>query len=69
MKSIISALLVILALSNCKKNYTCECFGPGGVLKTYDIKDTKKKAKKKCLEYSAEYQDVPWSETGCLLRE
>lgn len=66
--SIIIAVSVSLILSSCKKEYVCECFNPGGVFKTYTIKDTKKKANEQCDAYSKEYQDVPFSETGCVLR-
>lgn len=54
--------------TSCKKEYVCECFNPGGVFKTYTIKDTKKKATDKCADYSKEYQGVSWSETGCTLK-
>jgi hypothetical protein len=54
-------------LTSCKKDYTCSCFNPSGVFKTYNIKDTKKKATQKCDDYSKEFQTVPWSETGCSL--
>jgi hypothetical protein len=66
--SMIVIALISLMFSSCKKEYVCECFNPGGVFKTYNIKDTKKKAKAKCDDYSKEYQDVPFSETGCVLK-
>lgn len=66
------ALLVVIStcilLSSCKKDYTCVCTNPGGVFKTYTIKDTKRKAKDQCADYSKEYQDVAWSETGCSIK-
>lgn len=65
---IILTISVAFILSSCKKNYTCSCFNPSGVFKTYEIKDTKRKATQKCNEYSKEYQDIPWSETGCALK-
>lgn len=51
----------------CKKNYTCECFNPGGVVATYKIHDTKNKAEKKCKEYAEPY-NYPFSESGCQLK-
>ena len=60
--------LCVLMLASCKKDYTCSCFNPSGVFKTYNIKDTKEKATQKCADYSKEYQTVPWSETGCSLK-
>ena len=69
MKAKISlTVLVVLMLTSCKKNYTCNCFNPSGVFKTYEIKDTKKKATEKCNDYSKGYQTEPWSETGCSLK-
>ncbi len=61
--------LTSVMLISCKKEYVCECFNPGGVFKTYTIKDTKKKANAKCNDYSKEYQNVPFSETGCVIRQ
>lgn len=63
-------LLVVLTsclLASCKKTHTCSCFDPGGVFKTYEIKDTRKNAVQKCTDYSSEYQTTPWSETACSL--
>lgn len=70
MKTIAITLITLLSISfsNCKKTYTCECVNPGGVFQTYSIKDTKKKATSKCADYSKQYQDVAWSETGCHLK-
>lgn len=67
MKKTILFLIVLIStlFTNCKKEYVCECFNPGGVFQTYSIKDTKKKAAKKCADYSKQYQGVAWSETGC----
>jgi hypothetical protein len=66
--TVIVIALTSVLLIRCKKEYACECFNPGGVFKTYTIKDTKKKAIAKCDDYSAEYQDVPFSETMCVVR-
>ncbi|MES2763639.1 MAG: hypothetical protein V4677_15600 [Bacteroidota bacterium] len=66
--TLIFSLTMCILFSNCKKDHVCECYNPGGVFKTYTIKDTKVKAKKKCDDYSKEYQDVAWSETGCELK-
>ena len=70
MKTITLSLAAIssILLGSCKKEYTCECRNPRGVFKTYTIKDTKKKAKDKCADYSKEYQDVAWSETACSIK-
>jgi hypothetical protein len=65
---LLSGALTGILFSSCKKEYTCECKNPGGVFKTYTIKDTKLKAKNKCADYSKEYQDVAWSETGCSVK-
>lgn len=62
------AAISCILFGSCKKDYTCECMNPGGVFKTYTIKDTKKKAKDKCADYSKEYQDIAWSETGCSIK-
>lgn len=61
-------MLTAFTLTSCKKEYTCSCFNPTGVIKTYTIKDTKKKATQKCSDYSKEYQTIAWSETGCFLK-
>jgi hypothetical protein len=58
----------LLLFINCKKNYSCVCSDPGGVFKTYEIKDTKSKATDKCEAYNKEYQTIPVSETVCTLR-
>lgn len=70
MRKITLALIALTSIlfTNCKKEYVCECFNPGSVFQTYSIKDTKKKAKAKCDDYSKQYQDVAWSETGCSLK-
>ncbi|MCA6437662.1 MAG: hypothetical protein IM600_17310 [Bacteroidetes bacterium] len=63
--------VIIIALTSimfirCKKEYVCECGNPGGVYKTFTIKDTKKKALAKCVDKDA--QDVPFSESYCNLK-
>lgn len=66
-----TVMLIVLAgslFAGCKKEYVCECFNPSRVEKTYVIKDTKKKATAKCNDYSKEYQDIPWGESGCRLK-
>ncbi len=64
----IIAALALASMSSCKKNYTCECFNPSGVDKTYTIYGTLQEAQTKCNEYSMQYQTVPMSESGCVLR-
>lgn len=61
-------IITIAFLTSCKKNYSCDCFNPGGVFKTYEIKDTKKNATEKCKDYSKEYQTISFSETDCSIR-
>lgn len=56
-----------IVLPACKKEYTCECFNPGGVFETHELYDTKGNAEDRCQEYAASYQ-YPWSETGCRLK-
>lgn len=70
MKRVTLILLTLsgILFSHCKKNYVCECSNPGGVFQTYTIKDTKKKAKAQCDDYSKQYQTIAWSETGCSLK-
>ena len=66
--TIILIAVVSILLSNCKKSYNCECYNPGGVFKTYKIRDAKQKAEDKCADYSKEYQTIPWSETECRIQ-
>jgi hypothetical protein len=67
MKLFTIILLTSITLISCKKTYTCRCFNPGGVLESFPINDTKKKAESKCNDYGKKYQDVPWSESGCSI--
>ncbi len=64
---IILTILFVSILNACKKEYTCNCFNPGGIFKTYKIKSTKEKATQKCEQYANEYQKNPFSETACSL--
>ncbi|MES2678386.1 MAG: hypothetical protein V4635_00815 [Bacteroidota bacterium] len=70
MKNLALILIVLFAAlaGACGKTYTCECFNPGGVFKTFEIKGSKAKATRKCDDYSKEYQTVPMSETACVIR-
>jgi hypothetical protein len=65
----ISLLFVFLFSSACKRTYTCKCTDPGHTLESFKIKDTKKKAQSKCVEYGKKYEDknIPFNETGCSL--
>lgn len=65
MRILVITLLGLSALVSCKKKYTCECGNPGGIYKTFTIKDTRKVASEKCYDKD---QDVPFSETYCLLK-
>ncbi|PWH86599.1 hypothetical protein [Brumimicrobium oceani] len=67
-QSISALTLLSLLLISCKKEYTCECFNPGGVFETHSIKDTKKNAEEKCSEYAVKFQTMPFSETSCQLK-
>ncbi len=53
--SAIVILTLILAITGCKKNYGCECSDKSSTIR-FAIRDTKKKAKKKCEE--AEYHET-----------
>lgn len=64
---ILLAISTIFILSSCKKDYTCNCFNPGGVFQKFNIKDTRRKATQRCNAYSKEYQTTSWSEVGCSL--
>ncbi len=68
MKKLILILLISLIFTSCQKQYVCECFNPGGVFKTYNIYGSHQKAQQKCNNYSLQYQDVPMSETDCVLK-
>lgn len=50
----------------CKKEYVCECGNPGGIYKTFTIKDTKKEATAKC--YDQESANSTFSESYCNLK-
>ncbi len=41
-------VLVIISLSSCKKNYTCECTNTNGTYVAGEVEATKSKAKKHC---------------------
>ncbi len=62
------AILMIVLSTACKKKYSCECSGPGGVYSTTPINDTKRKAKQKCADINKEQQTMPWSEINCSLK-
>lgn len=69
MKILILLSAVVLTLGSCKKNYTCECSGPGGTDKVFTTKDTRKNAKKLCDDYyDSHWGNVPMSETGCEIK-
>lgn len=63
-----SIMLLIVAITGCQKNYTCECKNPGGVSATYKLKETKTKAKSICDKHNDEVNSLPWSETYCELK-
>ncbi len=63
--TLIATILTSALFIGCKKKYVCECGNPGGVYKTFTIRDTKKNAKEKCYDSD---QDVPFSETYCNLK-
>ena len=59
---------LLLLIVGCKKDYTCDCFNPGGIYATYEIHDSKKKAQEKCAEYFEESNPIPFSESACQLK-
>jgi hypothetical protein len=61
-------LISFFLIIGCKRNHKCECWNPGGIDTIYVLQSTKFKAKKRCEDYSKEYQDVPFSESGCSLK-
>ncbi|PBQ34240.1 hypothetical protein CNR22_21520 [Sphingobacteriaceae bacterium] len=61
-------LFLIIALSNCKKDYTCQCRNPGGITATYKFTETKTKAKSICDKHNDEENSIPWSESYCELK-
>lgn len=63
--TLISIILTSMLFISCKKKYVCECGNPGGIYKTFTIRDTKKNAAEKCYDKD---QDVPFSETYCNLK-
>lgn len=65
--TLVSLLLSAVFLSSCTKEYTCSCTNPGGVFKTYAIKDSKKNARDKCAAYAKQHQEMPFSENACSL--
>ncbi len=63
--TLIAIILTSILLIGCQKKYVCECGNPGGIYKTFTIRDTKKNAVEKCHDKD---QDVPFSETYCNLK-
>ena len=58
MKNLIFMLFIIIGLSSCKKDYTCECTvtsGSTSVSSTSTLKATKKDAKAACEKGSNTY--------------
>jgi hypothetical protein len=64
----LSLAAAVMLFTGCKKEYTCECFNPGGVYKVYKVTDTKKKAEKTCASHSEE-PDTTWNEAGCVIKK
>ena len=67
-KTVAAIVLISPLLVSCKKEYTCQCFNPGGIFESHTIKDTKKNAEEKCSEYAEKFQTMPFSETYCLIK-
>lgn len=42
---------LISGFTSCKKGYTCACSSDSGFYDGFDIKESKKRAEKKCNEY------------------
>ncbi len=54
-------VLVIISLSSCKKNYTCECTNTNGTYVAGEVEATKSKAKKHC-------EGLSTSNTECVAK-
>jgi hypothetical protein len=61
-------LVLLFASTSCKKSYTCQCQTSGSVSATYNLNETKAKAKSICDKHNAEVNKIPWSESFCELK-
>lgn len=66
-------LLLFIALGalqiGCKKTYVCECTDPtGSVNQSYNIENTKSKAKKQCDSYAQQAQSGSFSNVTCQIK-
>lgn len=61
MKRLLFNTLMCITLFSCKKNYTCYCGDWNSSNKTavFSVKDTKKKAQKKCDDYRNDMIAIP----------
>jgi hypothetical protein len=64
-----ASLIVLVAMSACKKEYACVCTNPGGSYTAFKEKNTQDKAEQKCINYYNEnFGSVPMSETNCAIK-
>jgi hypothetical protein len=56
-------------LSNCKKEYACECINPGGKYVAFSTNASKTKANQKCTDYyNKNFGHIPMNETFCEIK-
>lgn len=68
MKKAVLFVIVLGALA-CKKTYVCECTDPtGSVNQSYNIENTKSKAKKQCDAYAQQAQSGSFSNVTCQIK-
>ena len=61
---IILSGIIVLSSVSCKKGYTCSCFSDSGFYDGFDIKESKKRAQKKCDDYyKSNYENRPVNDT------
>lgn len=61
-------LSLAFLLANCKKTYVCQCTDSSGVNQSYNIDDTKTRAKKKCASYEQQAQSGSFSQVTCEIK-
>lgn len=70
MKKAVLLIATFAALAGaCKKTYVCECTDPtGSVNQSYNIENTKSKAKKQCDSYAQQAQSGSFSNVTCQIK-
>ena len=67
--NLIFVAILSVSLTNCQKDYVCECTNPGGTFKAFSILGTKEKTEKKCKDYYNEnYGNILMNETYCEVK-